>query len=111
MLRIEKQGSVDIIRPRGPLRGELLDDVKAAARRLTRRGCPTIVIDLSQTLLLCGQALEWLQEFDRQCAERGGAACIASAPELCREAFRITGVEQRLQIFDDCAEAVGRFAT
>jgi anti-anti-sigma factor len=111
MLRIDRQGSVDVIRPRGPLRGELLEDVRAAANRLTRRGCPTVVIDLSQTLLLSSEALQWLQEFDQHCAERGGAMLIAAASELCAETLRVTGVAERLQVFNDCAEAVGRFAT
>lgn len=111
MLRIERQGSVDVMRPRGPLRGELLDDARSAALRLTRRGCPTVVIDLSQTSLLSGEALEWLQEFDQYCVERGGAVLLAAASDLCAETLRITGIEQRLQIFHDCTEAVGSFAT
>ena len=111
MLRIEKQGSVDVIRPRGPLRAELLEDARSAARRLIRRGCPSVVVDLSQTLLLCGEALEWLLELDRECADRGGAVFIAAASDLCSETLRITGVGQRIQVFEDCTEAVGRFAT
>lgn len=111
MLRIEKQGSVDVIRPRGPLRAELLNDARSAARRLIRKGCPSVVIDLNQTLLLSGEALEWLLEIDRQCADRGGAVFVAAASDLCGETLRITGVGQRLQVFADCTEAVGRFAT
>lgn len=111
MLRIERQGSVDVIRPRGPLRGDLLEDMRAAANRLTRRGCPSIVIDLSQTLLFSSEALEWLEEFDRRCAERGGSVCLAAASDLCAETLRVTGVGERLQVFQECAEAVGRFAT
>jgi anti-anti-sigma regulatory factor len=110
MLRIERQGSVDVIRPRGPLRGELLDDVREAAKRLIRRGCPAVVLDLGQTLLLSSLALEWIQEFDRECAERGGAFSLAAGSDLCKETLRVTGVGQRVQQFDDCVEAIGRFA-
>ncbi len=111
MLKIERQGSVDVMRVKGPLRSELLQDTKNAAKLLIRNGWPSIVLDLSQTLLLSGEALEWLLDFDRQCAERGGSFYLAEPSELCSESLRITGVGKSLQLYSDVSTAVGRFAT
>ena len=111
MLKIERQGSVDVLRPRGPLRGELLQDAKNATSLLIRSGWPALVLDLSQTLLLSGESLEWLLELDRQCADRGGSLHLAAPSDLCADALRVTGVGQSLQQFADVSTAVGRFAT
>lgn len=111
MLRVERQGTVDVIRPRGPLRGELLDESRGHVERLIRHGSPALVVDLSEAMLLSGQALEWLLETDYQCARRGGALGVAGAQELCAEALRITGVGSSLQQFPDVPSAVGSFAT
>lgn len=110
MLRIERQGIVDVLRPRGPLRGELLEESREKAERLLRRGSPAVVLDLSETLLLSSEALEWLLELDRDCARRGGALAVAAAQELCVEALRITAVGEGLQKFSDVTSAVGSFA-
>lgn len=111
MLRIERQGIVDVVRPRGPLRGELLSEARQRVLPLIRRGSPALVIDLGEVMLLSGAALEWLLELDSQCAQRGGAMSVAGAEELCAEALRITGVGASLQQFTDVSAAVGSFAT
>lgn len=111
MLRIERQGIVDVFRPRGPLRGELLDESREKIARALRRGSPAVVLDLSETLLLSSEALEWLLELDRDCARRGGALAVAAAQELPAEALRITAVGQALQQFSNVTSAVGSFAT
>ncbi|WP_164104298.1 STAS domain-containing protein [Candidatus Laterigemmans baculatus] len=111
MLRIERQGIVDVVRPRGALRGELLEEARDQTERLIKRGSPALVVDLSETVLLSSQALEWLLELDYQCARRGGAVGVAAAEELCSEALRITGVGAAVQQFSDVSSAVGSFAT
>ena len=111
MLRIERQGTVDVLRPRGALRGELLEEAREHVERLLGRGVPAMVIDLSETLLVSSAALEWLIEVDHNCARRGGSLGVAAAEELCGEALRITGVGPLLQQFDDVPTAVGSFAT
>lgn len=111
MLRIERQGTVDVIHPRGALRGELLDDAREQTHRLIQRGSPALVVDLSEALLLSSKALEWLLDLDYQCARRGGALGVAGGEELCSEALRITGVGAAVQQFPDVSSAVGSFAT
>ena len=111
MLRIERPGTVDVIRPRGALRGELLEESRISTHRLIPRGSPALVVDLSEALLLSSEALEWLLDLDYQCAHRGGALGVAGPQELCSEALRITGVGASLQQFPDVSSAVGRFAT
>lgn len=111
MLRIERQGTVDVVRPRGALRGELLEESREHTLRLIHRGSPALVVDLSDAMLLSSEALEWLLDLDCQCARRGGALGVAGAQELCCEALRITGVGASLQQFPDVSSAVGSFAT
>ena len=111
MLKLEKQGAVDVMRPVGPLREQLLDECQVIAERLVEQGCPAIVLDLGQTVMLNGKSLEWLRELDLQCAEHGGSLSVAGATDLCAEALRITGVGVGLQQFRDVASAVARYAS
>ncbi|XZE54711.1 STAS domain-containing protein [Planctomycetaceae bacterium SH139] len=111
MLTQERQGTVNVLRPSGPLRDDLLAATTAAADQKLAAGWPAIVVDLSQSILLSGAALEWLSELDQQCADAGGALCVAAANDLCADALRITGVGDSLQLFADLSTAVARFAS
>ena len=111
MLKVERQGAVDVIRPQGSVRDENLEELRAICQRLVDRGWPAIVLDLSQAALLSGEALQWLRDLDQQCADCGGSVCVAAPGEICAETLRITGVGQHLQLFPDVGLAVARFAS
>ena len=111
MLHLERQGVVDVLRPEGPLREELLEECRIAASESIARGWPSIVLDLGQVVLLSGTAIEWLVEVDQLCSEQGGAICVTGVDDVCADALRITGVASHLQIFDAVSDAVSRFAS
>lgn len=110
MINIEKQGAVSVMRPRGPLKDELLDTCRSKVEPLVHQGRPQVVMDLSETVLLDSAALQWLLELDAACGYRGGGFCVSNANGLCGEILSITGVGSQLQICADVKAALGRFA-
>ena len=110
MIRMERQGTVDVLTPQGPLRHEVLDSSREATVALLRKSFPTIVVDLSQTVLVSSRGIEWLLELDRQCASAGGCLVVASANELTADALLVTGADLRLQVARNLTEALGRFS-
>lgn len=110
MVVVERQGSVDVVRVQGALRQESLEDARSATQRLLGRGVPSIVVDLGQTILLSGKAIEWLLDLDCRCGELGGSLIVTGANDLTAEALLITGASERLQIVSDVTRAIGRFA-
>jgi anti-anti-sigma factor len=110
MSRLDRHGTISVLRPSGPLRGEALEPLDEKVRPLMSGGVPYIVVDLSETPLIDGAGLEWLLDLDDTCCRRGGCLRIANAGELCRDILRITTVGSTVQKFDDLTSALGSFA-
>ncbi|MEM0926013.1 MAG: STAS domain-containing protein [Planctomycetota bacterium] len=106
MTRIEKHGRVLVLRTTGALRSETISSLsKSVAGRLTGR-CPAVVLDLSETPVVDGRALEWMLALSDECNRRGGTLNLCSVGPLCSEALRITGVGSRIESHPDVTTAV-----
>ena len=44
------------------------------------------------------------------CGERGGTMRLAAPNSLCRDIFKVTGVSEQFEIFDNTVTAIGSFA-
>ena len=110
MSLVDRHGAVTVLRPSGPMRAELIQELDSQIQSALSGGVPYIVIDLSETPLIDGEGLEWILDLDETCCRRGGCVRICNACELCRDILRITVVGAALQQFDDLTLALGSFA-
>lgn len=111
MARVERIGSIDVVRSPGTLRDEALEELQSTCQQLLRHGFPSIIIDLTQTVVISGLGLQWLLQLDRDCSQLGGVVVVAGAHDLAAEALSITGVGPQLQLAPDMMTALARFAS
>ena len=110
MLTIDRQGTVEVFRPSGALNLSSLETVSEPISQSVSKGRPSILLDLSDVLLLDSAALEFLLGIDEQCAQRGGAFAISGCCELVCDVLRLTGIENRLQIFENATDGIRSFS-
>jgi len=99
MSMITRQGHVTVITMNQPLRQDAVDDVSRQIAEILEDGIPSMVVDLSQTPLIDGAGLQWLEDLDMEAADRGGCVRLCRANELCSDILRMTGVGDRLDHF------------
>lgn len=106
MSKVNRQGIVTIIEVNHPLRQDEADSISLQLDELEFSGIPRIVVDLSQTPLIDGAGLEWLESLDWQASDLGGSVRLCGANELCVDILRMTGMNDRLEQFDTLSDAM-----
>ncbi len=109
-MHAQRHGAIGVLRPRGVLNASALEAADSALAQLQLIGRLMVVLDLSETVVFDGAALEWLLTLDESCGTLGGGICLANPNELCKEILQLTGVEERVGVFPDLASAMGSFA-
>lgn len=84
------------------LRAELVDGARAGEQPL--------VVDLSEVRILPSMGIGVLLEIHKKLAEAGRQMIIAGAQNPVRDVFRLTRVDQVLELSDSLEEAVQRVA-
>ena len=110
MARIDKHGSIYVLRSEGPLRKEAIQPLNDLVEDRLSGGVPSIVVDMTETPLIDGSGLEFLLDLSDECCHRGGCLRLCSVGELCHDVLRVTGVGSRIETFDDLTAALGSFA-
>lgn len=109
MVRMERQGAVDVVRLDEQLTGEAADTLRDVVPRYLAKGRPMAVLDFTATRLLDSAALEYLLDLQQSCCERGGEVRLAAVSELCYDVLRATGVQNHFEIFPEVKLAVRSF--
>ena len=110
MARIEKHGSIYVVRSEGPLRADAITPIGEMVAAKLSGSMPAIIVDFSSTPLVDSRGLEWLLEMSEECCRRGGCLRLCSVGELCADLLRITGVGSSIESFPDLNSALGSFA-
>lgn len=110
MARIEKHGSVYVVRCDGPLRADTITPLEEMITGKLTGSVPAIIVDFSDTPLMDGSGLEWLLDLNDECCRRGGCLRLCRVGELCEDLLRITGVGSSIESFPDLTTALGSFA-
>ncbi|MCA9139593.1 MAG: STAS domain-containing protein [Planctomycetales bacterium] len=110
MARVDKHGSIYVVRPEGPLRADTIESIHTLVSTKLTGGVPAIVVDFSDTPLLDSLGLEWLLDLVGECCRRGGCVRLCNVGELCDDLLRITGVGSSIESFPDLTSALGSFA-
>ncbi len=109
MFNVESQGAVDVIKPMAPLNHENVNEFAETLESGLSTGQPMVVFDLSNVPLVDSAGLESLLDFQDALQDRGGIVKLAAAPQLCQEIFRVTGIQQHFETYDEVKAAVGSF--
>lgn len=110
MARVDRHGSVYVVRPEGPLRSDAIESIHNMVGSKLAGNVPAIVIDFCETPLVDSTGLEWLLDVSEECCRRGGCVRLCNVGELCDDLLRITGVGDSIESFPDLTAALGSFA-
>jgi anti-anti-sigma factor len=110
MFENRKHGAVHVVSGDACLNVEAVDELHALFADCAAQGQPRIVFDMQNVPLIDSCGLGLLVTTHRQCRLRGGCLRLAGPNQLCRDILDVTGVADRLQIYDDVLTAVGSFA-
>lgn len=111
VVKVERQkvGTVDVIRPVGPLVDQ---DVQPFARALMERlqaANPRVVIAMNDVPYMDSVALEQLLDGTDELADRAMNLKLAGVTPACREILEMTGLASRFSLFADVQDAVRSF--
>jgi anti-sigma B factor antagonist len=110
MICIEKQGAVDVVKPRTAIDAANAPALKQAVLRSTGSGRPMVVIDMHDVPLVDSAGMETLLDLRDHLESRGGAVKLAGTNPLCSDVLRVTGVGEKLEQYAQVRSAVGSFA-
>lgn len=107
---IQTVGAVSIIKAKTSLSGDGLNQCRQSLDDCLAQRRALIVLDLSDSPLINSQGLEFIVKAQEECLSRGGKLVVAEPQPLCREVLYITGVDQRVAVFESIRNALGDFA-
>ena len=110
MFKHTQQGAVDLISGDDPIDAQNLEALQKVLDGCVRNGQPRIVLDLESVPLLDSVGLEFLLDTLDACTDRGGTLRIAAPNGLCRDIFKVTGVSEQFEFFENTLSALGSFA-
>ncbi len=110
MIQVQRVGNVMVLKPQAALVGECLQACRRQLNETIAGRKTRLVIDLSETLLIQSEGLEFLIESQQACLQQGGRLSLASASELCREILDICGLSTRITMFQDLRTALADYA-
>jgi anti-anti-sigma factor len=110
MFAIEKQGAVNVVRPKGPIEAKVCDEFKRIVAQGLGLGRPMLVVDFHEVPLVDSAGLETLVKLRDGVEAKGGAMKLAALNPLCADILRVTGVGRKFQQYPVVRSAVGSFA-
>ena len=110
MYPCKRNGAVDTISGTLPLTRDHQAAFMKAVDSCLGNGQPRVVVDLCGIPLIDSAGLETLLDVRDLCHKLGGSVVLARPNPLCRDIFRINGIDKELQIFEDSVKAMGSFA-
>lgn len=109
MFEFESQGAVEVVTPQVALNHENVEQLSAAFNDKSFAGQPMVVLDLSHVPLVDSAGLELLIDIQQQLRDSAGFLKLAGLTQLCADIFRVTGLTERFETYDDTKAAVRSF--
>ena len=109
MIKFESQGAVEVVTPEIALTLENAEDLFTAITEKTFMGQPMVVLDMANVPLIDSAGLETLIDIQQKLRESAGSLKLSSLTQLCADVFRVTGMAERFETFDDANSAVRSF--
>ena len=109
MFQVSRQGAVDIVSGKEPLNEEYADALEQMIHPCLLGGQPKMVFNLQEVPLIDSRGLETLLDAHEMALQRGGQFLLAATNSLCQDILTATGLDRKMQVFDDLISAVGSF--
>lgn len=109
MFAVKRQGAVDVVEPKVPLKGEYVEELHETIVHCHHKGVPMVVLNLHDVPLLDSAGLEGLLDVKDQVEAHRGFVKLAAFSPLVRDILRVSGVEQSFELFEDVKAAVRSF--
>lgn len=109
MFQFESQGAVELLAPQVALNHENAEQLFSAIAERAFAGQPMVVLDMSNVPLIDSAGLETLLNIQQKLHESAGLLKLAGLTQLCADVFRVTGLAERFETYDDTKAAVGSF--
>lgn len=110
MFERAKQGAVDVVRGPDPLTGDNVAGLSVILEECAAHRQPHVILDLSRVPLIDSAGLELLLDASEQYMKCGGALKLASPNGLCRDILAVSGLNGRMEVFNDVIAAAGSFS-
>ena len=110
MFRRTKQGALSVIEAGAPLLRDSCADFNAVVETCLEEGTGQVVVDMREVSLIDSAGLEALVDLQDRCLRQGGVLKLGGLTRLCEDIFRVTGLEEQIEIFPDVIVAMGSFA-
>jgi anti-anti-sigma factor len=109
MFKFEAQGAVEVVTPEVALTEENAEQLVAAITERSFAGQPMVVLDMVNVPLIDSAGLEALLDIQQKLRESAGLLKLSCLTQLCEDVFRVTGLAERLETYDDTNAAVRSF--
>lgn len=102
-------GSITVLSPSGAIAQAEAQEFASTMEEHRLKTNGRLVVDFSEVSYLDSQGVEAVWDWADRQQEHGQTAKLAGVAELCREIFELTGVAERLDMFDTAESAVRSF--
>ena len=109
MFELDTHGAVHVIHGDAPLNIDSVEAMEKLLEECLGNGLPHVVIDLKRTPLIDSAGIDLLLDYKDTCQRLGGDVKLAAPNRLCEDILFMTGVDQKIEVFDETLRAVGSF--
>ncbi|MGI9427370.1 MAG: STAS domain-containing protein [Bythopirellula sp.] len=109
MFKFEAQGAVEVVTPEVALTLDNAEQLFTAISEKSFAGQPMVVLDMVNVPLIDSAGLETLLDMQQKLRESAGSMKVASLTQLCADVFRVTGLAERFETYEDVNSAVRSF--
>jgi anti-sigma B factor antagonist len=109
-INVVKRGEVQLIRLRGPLRmGQAVDTLRQTLEEALGAGDTRLVLNLAEVPMIDSSGIGLVVRFLASTKQRGGNVKLVQPSKFDVQTWRLVGVLNLFQVFDDDAAAVESF--
>ena len=109
MFKFESQGAVEVVTPELAITQENAEQLLTAIAEKSFDGQPMVVLDMTHVPMIDSAGLEALLDVQQALRESAGLLKLSGLTQLCADVFRVTGLAERFETFEDTNSAVRSF--
>jgi anti-sigma B factor antagonist len=110
-INVGKRGQVQLIRLRGPLRmGPAVDSLRQTLEEALGNGETRLVLNLAEVPMIDSSGIGLVMRFLASTKQRGGNIKLVQPSKFAVQTFRLVGVLNLFEVFDNDDAAVESFA-
>ena len=109
MFETSLKGAIRIFHTRKPLVEEALELFEEEITKAFNGGRPMAILNMENIPLIDSAALEALLDVAERFERIGGGFKLAQPSPICHDVLRMTGLDQKIEVYQQLPDAVGSF--